>query len=162
MGPSPAPSMPVYRFWSSKLGNAHFFTLDEQEKNSIMRFDNADTGGNWKYEGIAFAAFPAAEGSCGGHVPVQRYYSSRFTTHFYTANQGEMNALASDPNWTYETLAYCADVTQVTGGTPVHRYWSPRFQKHFFTASESERAALIQDPNWAYEGVAFYVQPVTN
>lgn len=152
--------LPVYRFWSQHQGNAHFYTMDEQEKNAILRFDNADSGGNWKYEGIGYQAYPALEGSCGEtRVSVLRYWSARFQSHFYTSNAQEIAALGSDANWQYEQLAYCADSTQVSGSTPLYRFWSPTFGKHFFTASAGERAALANDANWRYEGVSNYVYP---
>lgn len=156
--PNEDPLLPVYRFHSPTQGNAHFFTMDEAERNNILRFDNYDTGGNWRDEGIGYWAHASSLGSCGEvRQPVYRYRSDRFQTHFYTANPSEMQALTNDPNWRYEQLAYCGEPRTSAGVRPLQRYWSDRFQKHFFTANSDEQAVLRTDANWRPEGIATYV-----
>ena len=118
--PSPEPNddplLPVYRFYSPTQGNAHFFTMDETERNNLLRFDNYDTGGNWKEEGIGYWAHASRLGSCGETRPaIYRYRSDRFQTHFYTANQAEMHfftansdeqaILRTDSNWRPEGIS---------------------------------------------------------
>lgn len=46
-----ASTRPVYRFYSDQLGS-HLFTVDENEKNELMK-----SPGTWRYEGIAYYAF---------------------------------------------------------------------------------------------------------
>jgi hypothetical protein len=51
-GQQPEGSKPVYRFWSTKLGQ-HFYTASEGEKNKVQQ-QMSDT---WSYEGIAWYAY---------------------------------------------------------------------------------------------------------
>jgi hypothetical protein len=130
--------------------------LDEAEATHLATSDP-----NWTYEGDVFGAFQPQGSDCKAHDGVYRFYSSRFQTHFFTSNAAEKDHLiASDPNWHYEGLAYCADITQQSGEVPLYRFWSTKFGKHFFTANEAEKNHLIaNDPNWSFEGVAYYVYP---
>lgn len=146
----------VYRFWSSRFGNAHFFTQSQAETDHLRFRDR-----NWTYQGPAFRARVPQSGSCSTYAPVYRFYSSRFGSHFYTSNNAEKDHLIKhDPNWTYEGISYCVSPTEETGTTPLYRFWSPRFNKHFFTANLSEKNQLqTSDRNWNYEGVSYYVQP---
>ena len=158
--------LPVYRFYSSKFANAHFFTQNATEKENLISNDNITTGGNWNYESRAFTATQTSNGTCTGvQAPVYRFYSSRFGSHFYTANVSEKTNLLSDSNWTLESVAYCADTSQVSGTTALYRFWSPRFGKHFFTANVSEKDSLVANDNyasggnWTFENTAYFVQP---
>ncbi len=161
--------LPIYRFWSPRFNNAHFFTQNADEKNNLIFTDNYDyqPDGNWRYEGRAFTAtLPGINGSCpSGLAKVFRHYSSNFRSHFYTINATESTNLASDPNWTSEGGAYCANTTEVAGTTDLYRFWSPRFKKHFYTANQAERDQLVTNDNyasggnWTPEGTDHYVIP---
>lgn len=144
----------VYRFWSPGYDNAHFFTTSGSEARHII-----DTDPNWVYEGTAFSALTAANGTCSAGTAVHRFYSAVFRSHFYTQDESERNRIqAGDRNWTYEGVAYCAPASGSAGSTPLYRFWSPRFGKHFYTASAAESDHLrSSDPNWTYEGVAYSV-----
>jgi hypothetical protein len=48
----PLGTVPVYRFWSGKLGH-HFYTIDENEKNKLMENDTRV----WVFEGVAWYAY---------------------------------------------------------------------------------------------------------
>ncbi len=50
-----AGTVPVYRFWSPVFAH-HFFTVNETEKNNVIR----DLSQYWTYEGVAYYAFPTA------------------------------------------------------------------------------------------------------
>jgi len=52
-GRQPLGAMPVYRFWSNRLGD-HFYTMSEDEKNKLIR----DYSRDWQFEGIAWCAYP--------------------------------------------------------------------------------------------------------
>lgn len=146
----------VYRFWSPAFANAHFFTTSGGEAVHII-----DTDANWLYEGVAFTALTWSGSACSAGLPVYRFHSDVFSSHFYTQSEAEKDALITgDPNWTYEGVAYCAYPSQAAGSTPVYRFWSPVFDKHFYTASQAESDHIQEaDPNWRFEGVAFYVLP---
>ncbi len=165
-------SLPIYRFWSPRSGEAHFFTQDAHEKDLLAAQDNFYAGGNWIYERRAFtAAKPANDMSCGSQTQVDRFYSPRFKSHFYTSNATEKNQLSTSDNysnggnWIQEGVEYCADANAVAGTQPLYRFWSPRFKKHFYTAVESEKAQLITNDNysnggnWLYEKIDHYVLP---
>ncbi len=151
------PTARVYRFWSPRFDNAHFFTTSGTEARQII-----DTDANWVYEGTAFSTLTASGGQCtSGGQAVHRFYSPVFRSHFYTQNATEKDQIvANDRNWVYEGVAYCAPATQQAGTVPLYRFWSARFSKHHFTASQAEADQLrTRDPNWTYEGVAYYVTP---
>ena len=157
--PPPLPDLDivsVFRFWSARFNNAHFFTIDEAEATRIYNFDP-----NWEYEGDAFGAYRPVADNCRTHNAVYRFWSGRFQSHFFTSDAPEMNRVRNgDPNWNFEGIAYCADNAQQPGEVPLYRFWSSRFNKHFFTADPNEKNHLISsDPNWNYEGIAYYVYP---
>jgi len=52
-GQQPSSAMPVYRFWSPLVSH-HFYTMDETEKEYILRNYPPEV---WTYEGVAWYAF---------------------------------------------------------------------------------------------------------
>lgn len=147
----------VERFWSPVFGNAHFYTANEGEAQHLSEVDR-----NWVDEGRAFRAAQPADGVCqSGTQAVYRFYSSVFASHFYTQSAAERDQLvATDRNWTYEGLAYCAYSSATADSVALYRFWSAVFGKHFYTASQAEADHLrAADPNWSYEGIAYYVLP---
>ncbi len=91
--------------------------------------------------------------------PVYRFFSKNYKGHFYTIDEAEKNSLiATNPNWTYEGIAYYAYTTQASGTVPLYRFYSKAYRGHFFTINEAEmRTVRNTNPNWNYEGVAYYV-----
>jgi hypothetical protein len=146
----------VDRFFSPTYGNAHLYSADPAEISHIRATDP-----NWVYEGQAFSAWQPAGGACPGATAVFRFYSARYQHHFYTASVSERdNIIATDPDFAYEGLAYCAAASPVTGSVPMYRFWSPKFGQHHYTANSAESDKLrTTDPDWLYEGVAYYVLP---
>lgn len=143
----------VYRFWSKRFNDAHFFTSSEIEKNALLN------DRNWMYEGVGMCAVTAPQAN---YVPVYRYWSPRFgNLHFFTTSEIEKNALASDRNWAYEGVAFYVPANQTVepSAVAIARYWSPKFNNdHFFTGSQLEKNALSGDRNWIYEGTGWYAQ----
>ncbi len=93
---------PVYRFWSKRTGG-HFYTMSETEKDSLIGV------WGWVYEGIAFYAYPSGsqpDWAC----PVYRFWSKKYGTHFYTANETEKNNMINklSDEWVYEKVAWYA------------------------------------------------------
>ena len=151
---NPRDSVAVHRFWSAKFDNAHFYTVNDAEANTLRRTDR-----NWTYEGRDFRAWPVSNGSCrAGTIAVHRFWSSKFASHFFTTNQAEMRDVrANDRNWAYEGIGFCAATSSQAGTVPVYRFWSEKFGKHFYTANATEAQNLRQrDPNWKAEGIALY------
>lgn len=77
-------SIPVYRFWSSTY-NAHFYTSSEGEKDHVIAAYPDDV---WKYESIAYYAYPASYNESATKV-VARFWSPTYLNHFFTASSGE-------------------------------------------------------------------------
>ncbi|GGF47523.1 hypothetical protein GCM10010922_24190 [Microbacterium sorbitolivorans] len=149
-----ADSRPVYRFWSSKFDNAHFYTVSQSEAQGIYSKDP-----NWAYEGQDFRVWPTVNGGCqAGTIAVYRFWSSKFESHFYTTSTVESDLVRrTDKNWSYEGAAFCTATPGTKGTQPVYRFWSSKFGKHFYTANQSEADALRRgDRNWTYEGIAMY------
>ena len=147
--PSASGPSPVYRFYSRNY-RGHFFTTDGDEKDSLVA-----TNPNWRYEGIAYLAFPRP---AHGTVPVYRFYSKRYRGHFFTIDDDEMQTVRdTNPNWRYEGIAYYVFPAEGSGTVPVFRFWSKGYRHHFYTTSAAERDDLIaHNPNWNYEGIAYY------
>jgi hypothetical protein len=95
---------PVYRFWSASL-QTHFYTIREGEKNKLIN----NYSKVWTYEGVAFYAY-IAEAHPQGTSAVYRFWSQRYSAHFYTIRSGERDKLMNDPLhiWTYELEAWYA------------------------------------------------------
>lgn len=142
-------SVPIYRFYSKKY-RGHFFTMDEEEKDSLI-----NSNPNWHYEGIAYYAF-GEKGA--GMATLHRFYSKKYKGHFFTIDENEKNQIiAGNPNWKYEGEAYYVYPTKTEGTVPVFRFWSKEYRHHFYTTSEEEKNDLIaHNPKWKYEGIAFY------
>lgn len=79
-------ALPVYRFFNRQTG-AHFYTMDENEKNVII-----DTLDNYNFEGEAYYAF-AAESEIIETVPLYRMLNTQTGSHLFTIDRGEFNAI---------------------------------------------------------------------
>ncbi len=150
----PNSSRPIYRFWSEGYGNAHFYTIDHAAAQKVH-----STDGWWTYEGTDFRVWPITSNGCpSGTAPVYRFWSPKFTSHFYTMNSSEAEDLRrGDANWDAEGVRFCALSKQQGDTAAVHRFWSSKFGKHFYTSNASEAHQLrANDRNWIYEGVAMH------
>lgn len=152
------PIVTVQRFWSQAFNNAHFYTASPVEAAKILNTDE-----NWTYENTAFGAYAVDGQGCAtaGLSAVYRFYSQVFQSHFFTSNVTEKDSIqASDKNWSYEGVAYCAPTAATADTAPLYRFWSANFGKHFYTADGAEAHQLrTADANWAYEGIAYNVLP---
>lgn len=156
--PDPVNTTPIYRFWSDRY-QGHFYTASEGERDAIRaRWPHI-----WNYEGPRYEAY---DSQVEGTVPLYRFWSSRYNGHFYTADQGERDAVIDRwPDvWDYEGVAYYvypAD-SDVANTATVARFWSNSARHHFYTADAGERDEVIRrwSTTWSYEGDNFRV-PVT-
>ncbi|MDM8569671.1 CAP domain-containing protein, partial [Thiotrichales bacterium HSG1] len=92
-------TVPVYRFWSDNK-QVHFFTTSAEEKDWIM--NNFSTK-SWNYERISWYVYKTEQPNT---IPVYRFWSDTFQGHLFTADVDEKNRYESDPNWTYERIAF--------------------------------------------------------
>lgn len=79
-------ALPVYRFFNTQTG-AHFYTMDENEKNVII-----DTLDNYNFEGEAYYAF-ASESAILETVPLYRMLNTQTGSHLFTINRGEFETI---------------------------------------------------------------------
>ena len=82
----PANGVPVYRFFNTSSGS-HFYTISEQEKVSVIR----DLPHVYKYEGVVFYASPGQRTLA--DKAVHRFYLPRTASHFFSANEAEVQHL---------------------------------------------------------------------
>lgn len=147
----------VYRLWSYHW-KKHFHTANVQEKQYLLAYPES-----WRDENIAFYAFDQTDHP-DNTLPVYRFWSPLWESHFYTINEQEKAVLIQEfaDEWRYEGIAYYAypEGQQPVDATPVYRLFSFILGEHFYTASEEEKLMIEQKcsaANWRYEGVGWYV-----
>ncbi len=145
----------IYRFWSDTF-KSHFYTASTTERDRVIRTYSQSI---WRYEGIAFKM--VSEGTTGA-IPVYRFWSDRFRSHFYTTNEAERDYVRNQLSrvWRYEGAVFNVYPTSNTTNTiPVYRFWSDRLSSHFYTASEEEKNYVINSLGaiWKFEGEAWRV-----
>lgn len=99
----PVNTAPVYRFWSYRW-SSYFYTINEQEKEYLIQ----NIADDWRYEGIAFYAYPPGQQPANA-IPVYRIYSFSLQEHFYTASEEEKLMLeqkCSAANWRFEGISW--------------------------------------------------------
>jgi hypothetical protein len=147
--------IPVYRFYSEQL-QGHFFTIDENEKNSIIA---AFPENVWRYEGVSWNVYPNSQD---GAVPLHRFYSEQLKRHFYTVDEDEKNTIIAtftSDVWRYEGIAWYVHPEQRDSARPIYRFYSEQLKGHFYTQSENEKNSIISrftEDVWRYEGIAYY------
>jgi len=102
-----------------------------------------------------------------GLVPVCRFYTIAFaprSSHFYTADAAECEALKANPDWVYEGIAFYArlpDRENCPSGThPVSRTYNAGrggAPNHLFTTYEFGTWFLTRVAGWSAEGIAFCI-----
>jgi hypothetical protein len=146
----------VYRFWSPILDD-HFYTINEKEKDALI-LNYPDV---WTFEGPVFRA--AGTALAPGLAPVYRFWSDKYSTHFYTISEAEKDMLVTKlaDIWTFEGAAFFAysEGLQPTDAKPVYRFWRPAGNAHFYTISETEKDTVLKNYRdiYVFEGVVFYV-----
>jgi hypothetical protein len=148
----------VYRFWSAQY-TAHFFTIDQAEKDYIISHYPTAV---WQYEQIAFKACTIQESQS---MPVYRFWSDTYKAHFFTIDQTEKDYIISHypaTVWRYEKIAFYAFKAQIANTMPVYRFWSDQNKAHFYTISSAEKDYIVshyKSSEWSYEGIKFYAYP---
>ncbi|MGE5294994.1 MAG: hypothetical protein ACM3VT_09205 [Solirubrobacterales bacterium] len=153
--PAADPISDVYRFWSP-VTQRHFYTIDAAERDYLI----ANYSNFWTYEGAVFKA--ATEAFQEGLLPVYRFWSDVYASHFYTIDEAEKAYLIEmySDVWTFECTAFYAypEGRQPSGCVPVYRFWKLTDNSHFYTIDEAERDMLMKDYSsiYTYEGIAYY------
>jgi hypothetical protein len=94
---------PVYHFVSIK-NKRHFCTIKEDEKYKMLDTQK-DT---WKYQGIAFFAYPEGHQPEGAR-PVYRFWAETLGQHFYTMDEATRAVMKTKSDtWKDEGIAWYA------------------------------------------------------
>ncbi|HQU49066.1 MAG TPA: hypothetical protein PLM09_08055 [Casimicrobiaceae bacterium] len=146
---------PAIEFFHAGLG--HYFV--SSESGEIARLDDGTFPG-WSRTG---QSFNVNTGPGAGLSAVCRFYTVAFppsSSHFYTANAAECDALKQNPKWTYEKIAFYVPVPSEQGVCPAQTI--PVFRlfnngqggapNHRYTTSTDVRTEMI-GKGWAAEGV---------
>jgi len=95
-----------------------------------------------------------------GTSPVYRFWSDKYSQHFYTISEYEKDYVINTwPEiWRYEGPVFYAFEYNAERTSAVHRFWSDIFIGHFYTISETEKIYVLETwPDvWLYEGKVFY------
>ncbi|MCA9381176.1 hypothetical protein KC678_02835 [Candidatus Dojkabacteria bacterium] len=144
----------VWRFWNPTT-MAHFYTADPAEANYVR-----DSNPNWSYEAAVFKGYEYTDGACVDGTELFRFYNPTVGVHFYTPSVEEKDYIIdTNPNWTYEAVAYCVMAEETTGHVPMYQFWSDARQAHFYTIDAAEKAYVEADLGdiYRFEGIVFYV-----
>ncbi len=168
----------VYVFKSEKTGpkvepNSHsyFYTTSKEEADFIKSQPQMP----WVEK---TATFEAAHSNPALSVPVHRFFSEKYQSHFFTISNEEKNQIIdwsstgkNDYDWKYEGEGFrvYTDPTPKDAlgksAVPVYRMWlndkdfNPNNGEsggHYFTADQSEYESMVKLTGVNGEGIAFY------
>ncbi|MDM8540808.1 choice-of-anchor D domain-containing protein [Desulfococcaceae bacterium HSG9] len=159
---------PVFRLYCH-VTKKHHFTMDENEKNTLIALTDADGAAVWRDEGIAWHAFRQNQYKAASRQQkttlqaVHRFYSETLQTHLFTVDENEKEHLIANAAdvWRYEDVAFYVPADYQDGMLPVYRFYSEALKVHLFTVDENEKNTLVETAGdvWRFEGVAYYVYP---
>ena len=147
----------VFEF-HNRSTNHYFRTGWADEAKSI---NNGSAGPNW-YDTLDY--YYTYRQPNATTLPVCRFYSQNFNSHFYTIDQAECEFVKKDTNWRFEGFAFHA-VPQRIGGcppdtSPVYRVYNNRFAQNDVNHRFTTRLSVYNDmklKGWLQEGIAFCV-----
>jgi autotransporter-associated beta strand protein len=152
----------IYRIYSPER-RAHAY-ISKAERDQVLATDPAWTSDLNGEPAFKVVTYDSATESCSDASadPVYRYYSNKFSRHFYTIDAGEKASVDENPDWdVYDGIVFCAytrDFADQTGYSEVYRFWNEIEGGHFYTASTYEYDQVRQnDPSWRYEQIGFAV-----
>ena len=133
----------------------YFNTIDQAE------IDGLDAGvfSGWTREVGGFIAWPSKDTAPAGAAPVCRFFASVFTSHFYTADPVECDAVVANfPEWQLETReAYWIVLPDKATGAcgeglmPVYRVLKPSYSNHRYVTDRVVRDTMVA-AGWIAEG----------
>ncbi len=142
----------------------YFVTANPAE----VAFLDAKTEWQWYRTGLRYRV---SDGPGDGLVPVCRHYTAAFAsrpTHFYSTSTAECNAVAANPVWTDEGIAFYVPKADPQGqcgaaAVPVYRLYNNGRNgapNHAYTPHAAQRTAL-REAGFTEEGIAFCVPTAT-
>ncbi|MBK9702641.1 MAG: DUF1800 domain-containing protein [Betaproteobacteria bacterium] len=128
--PSVEPTAAAIEFYNRRLD--HYFITADVDEAAMLDAGSAVPG--WTRTGAEFNAW-ATSGDAAAAVPVCRFFGTPGRgpdSHFYTADAAECAQVKSNPDWTFEGIAFWIELPQAgscrTGSTPVYRSFHPGAQ----------------------------------
>ncbi|MDM8540533.1 hypothetical protein QUF90_05545 [Desulfococcaceae bacterium HSG9] len=159
---------PVFRLYCH-VTKKHLFTMDSNEKDTLIALADANGVAVWRDEHIAYYAFHPLQYKAASRLQrntlqaVHRFYSEALQTHLFTIDENEKETLIADAAdvWRYEGTAFYVPASEQDGAVPVYRFYSESLQVHLFTVDENEKNTLIETAGdvWRFEGIAYYAYP---
>jgi hypothetical protein len=130
--------------------NGHYLLLPASDPE-VAIVESGGAGPGWQRTGNDFTTATFEP------LPVCRFYSPVFNTHFYTAEAAECALVKANPDWVYEKSPFTASEPIGGGciGVPVYRVYHAG--DHRYTADAGLRDAMIAR-GWKDEGVGFCVR----
>ena len=133
----------------------YFNTIDQIEIDAL----DAGLFSGWTREVGSFIAWPTQAAAPPGAVSVCRFFASKFTSHFYTADPVECDAVVANfPDWLLETReAYWIHLPDKSTGActenlmPVYRVFKPTSPNHRYVTDRVVRDAMVA-AGWIAEG----------
>lgn len=155
---SPPPGNPsvVVEYFDEDLGH-YFNTLDQTEIDAL----EANVFPGWQRSIGSFIAYAAAQDAPPGAVPVCRFFSPQYTSHFYTADPDECDAvIARWPDyWQLETRSafYINLPDKATGACPsgmqpVYRLYNNRPDPNHRYVTDAKLRDWMRNSGWIPEG----------
>ena len=155
---APPPGNPtvIVEYFDAELGH-YFNTLYQTEIDAL----DAGRFPGWNRSIGSFIGWATAEDAPPGAVPVCRFFSALYTSHFYTADAEECDAvIAKWPNvWTLETRTafYIYLPDKVTGQCaagmqPVYRLYNSRPDPNHRYVTDARLRDWMRNAGWIPEG----------
>lgn len=145
-------------------GFGHYFVTGSATEAAAI--DSGSIKG-WARTGQTYGVYSA---SATGLAPVCRFFSASFapmSSHFYTPNAAECNAVKSNPNWQFETVAFYVKEAVAgvcaSGMAPLYRVYNDGRSgapNHRYTTCAGIVTNMVSR-GWVSEGVTMCV-PVGN
>ena len=143
-------------------GFGHYFLTAQADE--IAGLDGGAYGGAFARTGLEFKV---RDGPANGTIPVCRFFTVTFapkSSHFYTSDPGECEAVKNNPDWQFEKIAFYVhryDGGACPAGTiPVYRIYNngqTGAPNHRFTTNLALYGNFVNTQGWAAEGVRFCV-----
>jgi hypothetical protein len=133
----------------------YFNTIDQIEIDAL----DAGLFSGWTREVGSVIAWPTQAAAPPGTVSVCRFFASKFTSHFYTADPVECDAVVANfPDWLLETReAYWIHLPDKSTGAcaenlmPVYRVFKPTSPNHRYVTDRVVRDTMVA-AGWIAEG----------
>ena len=157
-GPRKSTFQEIYRLYNSRL-DTHLFTSNLQEIDILTGTSSFVESASPQFinEGIAYVVGPDPD------QDLYRFYDTKTSRHFYSANIDERNLLMSSEQYAsfiYEGVAFkvfSANQEFIEASkTPVFRFYNPALNTHLYTANDEERGIWIHSTDFINEGIAWY------